>query len=50
MDGVAAASWETLRVSRPGTLTAVKVAIGGADRFIAVSVYAAWERPLGAAG
>lgn len=38
----------TLRVSRPGTLTAATVVVGGKELFTAISVYAQWERPLGA--
>ncbi len=39
--------WATLRVSRLGTLTAARVVVDGVPRFVAVSVYCPWERPLG---
>lgn len=45
--GVLAAEWDTLRVSRLGTVTAARVVVEGTPRFVVVSVYAPWERPLG---
>ena len=44
---VATCDWETLMVSRTGTLTAADVVVDDRVVFTAVSVYAPWERPLG---
>jgi hypothetical protein len=45
--GLLASESDTLRVSRLGTVTAAEVLVDGTPRFVVVSVYAAWERPLG---
>jgi len=45
-----AASADALRVSRPGTLTAVTVVAGSKEPFTVVSVSAMWERPLDTEG
>ena len=45
--GDVSADAATLRVSRPGTITAATVAVQGRDVFTVASIYALWERPLG---
>jgi hypothetical protein len=44
--GSVSADAATLRVSRPGTITAATVAVEGRDIFTVASVYALWEQPL----
>ena len=44
--GDVSADAATLRVSRPGTITAATVAVRGREVFTVASVYALWEQPL----
>jgi hypothetical protein len=45
--GDVSADAATLRISRPGTITAATVAVQGRAIFTVASVYALWEQPLG---